>query len=362
MDPEPHRPRVSLRDIAKLMGVSHVTVSLALRDSRQISAKMKGEVRRIAEELGYRPDPMLSALASYRQSKADATYQATVGWINAWRDPKQLRSYEEFDGYWKGARLAAGKLGYTLEEFTLGGDISPGRLDKILTARGIRGILLPPHSDPPDWGDFPWEKYFIVKFGRSLNEPRSHLVAADQVLNTVLAYDEIRKLGYRRIGFVTAEPYMKAHGHLFEAGFLIAQQDVPKAQRLPVLRLAGMQSSEAAAALAEWLKKGRPDVIYTDVRGICPLLEKAGLRVPDDIAVAATTLRDTGVDSGIDQHPEEIGRVGMLLLHSIINDGAIGIPSIFRQSMVQGSWINGSTLPSRQSVLRNLTADQTTVA
>lgn len=78
-------------------------------------------------------------------------------------------------------------------------------------------------------------------------------------------------------------------------------------------------------------------------------IETTGLRirVPDDIAVAATTLVDTGVDSGIDQHPEEIGRVGILLLNSIINDMAIGIPSISRPILVEGSWIDGSCAPPR---------------
>ena len=67
-NPDPHR-RVSLRDIAKHLGVSHVTVSLALRDNTRISKALREKVRQTAEELGYRPDPMLMALAQYRQGK-----------------------------------------------------------------------------------------------------------------------------------------------------------------------------------------------------------------------------------------------------------------------------------------------------
>ena len=103
----------------------------------------------------------------------------------------------------------------------------------------------------------------------------------------------------------------------------------------------------AAALLKKWVKANRPDAIYTDYQQILPLLESAKLRVPHDIAVAATSMADTGIDSGIDQHPEEIGRVGMLLLNSIINDSAIGIPPILRQILVQGSWIQGTTMPPR---------------
>jgi LacI family transcriptional regulator len=117
-------------------------------------------------------------------------------------------------------------------------------------------------------------------------------------------------------------------------------------KQLPILSLVGMTHSQAVAALKGWMEQHRPDAIYTDAQGIQNLLQKAGLRVPDDIAVAATALVDTGVDSGIDQHPEEIGRVGMLLLNSIINDMAIGIPPIFRQILVEGSWVGGTSLPA----------------
>ena len=69
--------------------------------------------------------------------------------------------------------------------------------------------------------------------------------------------------------------------------------------------------------------------------------------MPDDIAVAATTIVDTSVDAGIDKHSEEIGRVGVLVLNSIVKDGAYGTPSIFRRILVEGSWIDGMTMPAK---------------
>lgn len=346
MNPDPEPRRLSLRDLAKLIGVSHVTVSLALRDSPQISAKMKEEVRRVAEEQGYQPDPMLKALSAYRRAKGKPAFKSVVAWINGWENPADLRHYSQFDAYWKGAAGAARKLGYSLEEFRLA-ELTPRQLDNVLSSRGIQGLLLPPHNCPPAWDDFPWEKYYIVRFGRSLQLPQSHLVTADQALNTVLAFERIQQLGYRRIGFITAEPYMRVHGHMFEGGFLIAQQAVEAKCRVPVLSLVGKTPAQAAMLLKKWAKEHRPDAIFTDYQQILQLLEAAGLRVPGDIAVAATSLEDTGIDSGIDQHPEEIGRVGMLMLNSIVNDRAIGIPSILRQILVQGAWVQGGSMPER---------------
>ena len=54
-----NRARVSLRDVARSVGVSHVTVSLALRGDPRVSAARRKEVEIAAKRLGYRPDPML---------------------------------------------------------------------------------------------------------------------------------------------------------------------------------------------------------------------------------------------------------------------------------------------------------------
>ena len=40
------------------------------------------EIEAAARTLGYRPDPMLSSLAAYRQAKKPAEIHATVAWIN----------------------------------------------------------------------------------------------------------------------------------------------------------------------------------------------------------------------------------------------------------------------------------------
>src|SRR5688572_15727723 len=56
MNPEPKNPRISMRDIAKMAGVSHSTISLALKNHPRISEEVKQRVRRLCEEVGYRPD------------------------------------------------------------------------------------------------------------------------------------------------------------------------------------------------------------------------------------------------------------------------------------------------------------------
>lgn len=58
------RKKLTLKDIAKLISVTPATVSKALRDSDDISAEMKEKVKKIAKEMGYRPNILARSLIS----------------------------------------------------------------------------------------------------------------------------------------------------------------------------------------------------------------------------------------------------------------------------------------------------------
>ncbi len=106
-------------------------------------------------------------------------------------------------------------------------------------------------------------------------------------------------------------------------------------------------------------KKARPDAILTDHPQIPQMLAKAGRNVPEDIGLAATTVRDTPIDAGIDQNPEEIGRVATLVVISLIHENDQGIQSTPREILVHGKWRNGESLPARGSWRRTPTVPAT---
>src|SRR3954451_16590872 len=59
----PSSKQVSVREIAKLADVSVATVSLVINDHPRISAATKKRVRRIMEDLGYRPNRLAQNLS-----------------------------------------------------------------------------------------------------------------------------------------------------------------------------------------------------------------------------------------------------------------------------------------------------------
>jgi LacI family transcriptional regulator len=334
-------PRVTMRQIAACFGVSHATVSLALRNHPRISSRLRKEIQDKALEMGYHPDPLLTVLAHYRHHRLQSTpIQAALAWINCWEDPRDLRRLREFDAYWQGASEAAHRFGYRLEEFIVNEDLPLSRLEKILITRNIKGILIPPHRHDPHLEKFNWNHFSAVRLGRSVIAPEVHVVSSDQTADAMLAFRKVAEKGYSRIGYVGGD----VATWTFTAGFLQAQMSLPESLRLPPLLLS-QDGPHHQGDLSRWIRTHRPQALITSISRVPALLESAGYHIPRDIAVAALSHADGNISAGIDQHSQEVGRVATLTVISLINDFAQGIPPIFRQILIEGTWLDGPSLP-----------------
>jgi LacI family transcriptional regulator len=341
--------RVSMRDIAGAVGVSVSAVSLAIKNSPRVSEKVRQKIRDKIQEMGYQPDPMLAALCHYRRSRNNNPIGAELAWINCWPDTKKLRSYHEFELYWQGAFEEARLCGFRLEEFCLTECKTAARLEEILRARNLRGLLIPPHGALDiNWGDFHWADFCIVRFGHSVSNPRAHLVTSDQLTDGLLAFENIWNKGYRRIAYVTTwDTVIK--GARFSAGFLQGQLKVGAKSQLPPLIFNDEKNPQKdQAQLAAWLRKARPDAIFTDISNLHTLLTRCGCRVPKDIGLAVTSVLDGNASAGIDQNSKEIGKAAIQLLISLINHNERGIPEICRELLIEGRWTDGDTLPPKK--------------
>lgn len=342
------KARVTLRDVARRLKVSHTTVSRALQNDPRISESTRQRVKEAAQEMGHRPDPLLSALAQYRHGKMTKSISAELAWINQWPDPKQLHSFRELECYWAGALEEAGRCGFRLEEFVINKKMTPERVQKILLARNIQGILIPPHGGIDlNWQGVNWDNFCIVRFGYSVASPRAHIVTSDQLTDGMIAFENIRSLGYRRIGMVS---YRKQGTRMtrFLAGYLYAQlQTTAKENLLSPFILEEDNPNLDQRQFIAWLKRTKPDVILTDVVALREMLARAGYRVPQDIGLAALSILDGNADAGIDQNSHVIGKAAVQLLISLINHNERGIPEVCRELLIEGRWVNGATLPSK---------------
>jgi len=336
-----------MKDIALEVGVTRAAVSLALKNHPSISEARREQIRAAAERLGYQPNAVATALAHHRHHSRIHPVQAALAFVNAYPDPTTLRTQPSFEDYRRGALMAAEKFGYRLEEFPVSEKQPLKRLERIFLARNIRGIIvapLPPGESGVNWEDFAWNKFSAVRSGFREQSPPLHYVTSAQATNTMLAFDKMRERGYERIGF--AGYWNKAR--MFGAGFLWSQHEPSQRSRVPPFFFSQeIPELHQQGQFEQWLREAKPDGILTDSLAVPSLLEKAGYRVPEDIGVAATNVRDMSVDAGIDQNPEEIGRITTLTVISLIHDSDLGIPECIREILVRGKWVDGKSLPPR---------------
>lgn len=126
---------VKMADIAKVMGVSTVTVSKALSDQKGVSEELRAKIKKQAEEMGYK-----TASTLYRErAKQNESY--TIGVIVS---DRFLDKYESF--YWKlyqeVATAAVQKGCFTMLEVLLAEDEENLNLPKLVQERKTDGLVI----------------------------------------------------------------------------------------------------------------------------------------------------------------------------------------------------------------------------
>lgn len=337
-----------MHDIASKLGVSTTTVGLALRNNPRISQLRRKEIQQTAESMGYLPDPALARLAVYRWNKPQSSFHGTIAWLRHWSMEDQRSKFKYHEEIWQGASQMAARLGYRVEPVCWEPDFTARRLQQILVSRGIQGILIPPHRPAPDWREFAWEQFSVIRFGLSVPFPNANLVTPDSFRGMAMAVNKIREYGYRRIGLVVGE-FDAGIGGNFCGGFFSANYYQTQNQIIPPLVSNPTQHQKDPKRenqkLKNWLERHRPDALIINEAHVVAQLQALGYRIPNDIAVAATSVHDMPIDAGIEQDAEAVGSVAAETLVKQINFNECGQPEHPRRILVGSKWQDGSSLP-----------------
>ncbi len=337
--------RVTQQDIARRAGVHRATVSMAFKGHPNIPPATRERILKIAGELGYVPDPMLSALAAYRNRQRPATYHGTLAWlVNSaygfdWRD-RTLRPH--FSDYFEGASAQAKRYGFQLEVFDFNAPrLTPARLASILLARGVSGVLLCPQPRPETNLEFPWQNFSAVTFGYSLATPQLHTVSATQYRAMRQTVHELRRLGYRRIGLALDGDHDLRTDHNYLAGYLVEEHLASGGKPVPLLSAPYTDWR----AVTQWLRTHRPDAVVTGNYHFLDVLRSLGRRVPGEIGLACPLLPSADTElAGVVENSVEIGSVAVDFLIGMIHRQERGIPTNPQRIHVEGRWLSGKTL------------------
>ena len=350
--------RPTQRDIALKAGVGRSTVSLALKGHPKISVETRERIMQAAQSLNYSPDPMLSALATYRNRIREQAFHGTLAWLVNAQPGYDWEQGPYYSSYFAGAATRAASHGYHLEKFSLNTHgISRSRLHSILTARNVKGLLLCPQPRAGTSMDFVWDDFAAVTFGYTLVSPLLHTVASAHFLNTRHVVRELAARGYTRIGLVIDRTTDRRCGSNVYAGFLIEQELDERLVRLPAFLdhdpVQIREEKDYGRKLHQYVKEHQLDALLTSDYRILEILGTEGIRAQQDIGVAGLSLpsADTAL-SGVVEDSTQIGAVAMDLLVGMVQRGERGIPLSPIRTHLEGIWHEGKTLRPRQAALR----------
>lgn len=346
---ESNAPRVNQADIARALGISQSTVSIALKGDIRVSQKTRALIQRKADEMGYVPDPSLLALSRYRRHVRETQVATGLAWVtnhpteDGWRTAM-------IEAYRKGASERARKLGYQLYDFWMADpSITKERFRQILIARGIRGLLFAPQAAFHTEIDFDFTGFAGVKFGYSLQSPNLHMVSNYQHQTVRLAYRSLEALGYQKIGFMMHDAVDRRVDRNFSGGYHSLNPSGVDPDFIQPFVFERLPDSR----FDEWYDRWKPDAIILTGRATNQLrnwMRQRDLIVGRDLAIAELNLNTDSRDiAGIDQQSETIGSAAVNVLDSLLSHFEYGVPVNPINTLIGGVWRDGKSAPGKRS-------------
>jgi LacI family transcriptional regulator len=333
-----------MRDIARRAGVSQPTVSMALRNHPSLPEETCQKIQRIAQEMGYRLNPMLSALASYRWSQKTPTFHGTLAWIDNSPTKEIFEQRVRESSLRALSEKHAQHLGYQLETFWLQQPgVSHHRLSQILRARNISGLLIAPQSKARGHLHLAWNHFSVVTFGLTLTRPVFHSVSHDPFQSMRVSLRKLRGLGYRRIAYATSSHWNARTDHHWEAAFLLEQQRFDAKDRIPPY-IPQAEALERSSFLA-WLRKAKPQaVISAEFKFILSWLKEENIGVPSDLGLVVPDILSGATCAGVQANHDMLTKAAVNLVINMIQRNETGIPSCPQRVQIEGKWVQGDTV------------------
>lgn len=335
---------VTLKQIATEAGTTIATVSLALRGARNISAKRKSDIRRIADQLGYRRNAHVATLMRHIRQARELPQEATIAIVFTHTSPRAREECAFIDRRFRGMETRLAQRGYRPVTFWYNDPkCPPERLNHILVARGIRGIVLMLFNQTSISVNFDWSKFVFSTQSNFAIGPSIHRVAEDYFENIVTAMSRLWETGCRRIGLAFKAAHApSAQFRITAAHRRFLEVATGSDKRIPP---AYIPTTWNRKGFLEWFKNVKPDAILTFDWGDVPdWLRSEGIDIPAQVSVAALNYCPSAPElSGIDPEPEGLGATSVDLVIDQLENNEIGLPSNPKVLTVSGRWITGKT-------------------
>lgn len=247
---------VTIKDIAKELGISTSTVSRALRDSYEISAETKKLVLDCAERLDYRPNPIAQSLKE-RRSRSIGVVVSEI----ANNYFSQAINGIESIAYSRGYHVIITQTHESYEREVVN--------VHHLASRSVDGLLVSLSSGTHNLDhikELHAKGLPVVFFDRITNEINTHTVVANNYMGSFHATEHLIYQGYKHIAHITNSPELSITKERLD-GYKSAleKHNIPFNEKLvKYCYHGGMKEEEIDEAVKELFSlKTKPDAIFT---------------------------------------------------------------------------------------------------
>ncbi|MCY3555557.1 MAG: LacI family DNA-binding transcriptional regulator [Gemmatimonadetes bacterium] len=277
------KKRVTIKDIAKTLGISHTTVSRALsrNKSHMVSEDTRRRVERVAEEFSYRPNLLAKGFATGKTGTlgllTGESYQEQAGtqiesFLRA-ADERNFRLLVGMSAEWDSSSPETGQA-VQMEQFI---------------SSGIDGLLVQTMGDEEES-----ERILATVEDRvpvvTFHHPARGFpgVVLDFAAGFHRATEHLIALGHRRIGFLGENWEGAGHDTARGTGYFKAMTEHGLH---PVCLPVGRQQTESGYRLSREVKDRFTALLccsdYTAI-GVYRGLDELGILVPDDVAIVGS--------------------------------------------------------------------------
>lgn len=310
--------QITIKDIAKALGVSPSTVSRALKDNPDISRETRRLITEYAQVHNYKPNSLALNLRTSRSN--------TIGVIV----PQFVHHF--FSCVLSGIEEVASKAGYNLmvaqsnEQFEKEKSI----VHSFLTAR-VCGVITSLAKDTTEYSHYQElldNGIPVIFYDRICTGIHTERVVVDDYAGAFSAVEYMIQTGCRKIFFYSA-PFNLEISKNRRNGYL----DAMRKHKIPVDNnmIIMCDTREQAIAITPGIleSKERPDAFFAinddTATGILYACKQAGLKVPEDISICGFTDGDLAQATdpkltSVEQRGSEVGECAIDILLSKLDD------------------------------------------
>ncbi len=273
---------VTLEDVARLAGVSHMTVSLVIRNDKRITTETRKKVLKAIKELNYHPNYLARGLAGGKTN----TIAIVATFFSSFFELNIL----------KGIEMQEDDLEYNLNQFTTRGGYKNKKsiLLNIVNSRRADGVIVLNIKPSQDIVRF----YKKNKIPMVLVEEEAqgvHIVKSDNFSGAKKAMNYLLKKGRKNIGLVIGDYNSKyvslSSRERFDGYKKSLEENNILLNERKIFKIQDYYFEDGIKALEYFIKEGiKLDAIFCAAgdmvaMGIIKEAQKRKIKIPEDIAL-----------------------------------------------------------------------------